>query len=289
MNRPHILITHNDLDGAGCAVVFRKVMGDKDIKIYHEGYDTIDSRIRSVFEDHHPFTITLADISPVSSEAIALLDTAAKFIDVKLYDHHKTAVDVLKGYRWAHMDVTRCGTQLLFEAIGMKYDLLKPLVDTINDYDMWIHSDKNSMRLNTLFRSFGMDRFVERCVCEPKPEFISANERLIIDIFEQKDEYYAAKAIDKAEVLCSPYGSVLVVMAEQCQSLIGERIRDRGIEVDFAAIIDLHNRKVSLRSVRKGFDVGEIAKQYGGGGHHASAGYEIEYNAVQSLVEVVMP
>jgi nanoRNase/pAp phosphatase (c-di-AMP/oligoRNAs hydrolase) len=102
------------------------------------------------------------------------------------------------------------------------------------------------------------------------------------------DFRYAQHAVDVGRVEESPMGRVLVVLAERCQSLIGEMVRKRDITVDYVAIVNLHDQTVSLRSVDPGCNVAKVAQAYGGGGHAVSAGYEFDWPIIQAVIERVV-
>ena len=283
-----ILITHDDLDGAGCSVVFTRMTDSE--HVFYENYATIDDRIMEVMKTNFNRLI-IADISPTKQETIDIMqlhiDNGA---DIVVIDHHKTADERIGHLPWARIHQTMCGTkalyQYLFDGMNSHKDL-SPFVDIVDDYDRWIHSNPESMRMNTLFRVYSMETFVIRCVGQPQPHIFSPFDEILIDTRTLEEEMYATNAIKCGEIWDSAHGRVCIVFAERQQSLIGERCRSNNIDCDYVAIIDLHGRKVSLRSVKKGFDVCSIAKLSGGGGHVASAGFEIPYNDVMKVVEAM--
>ena len=289
----NVLITHNDLDGAGCSIIFTKITNSK--HVFYEDYTTIDNRIMSVINTN-PNSIIIADISPTKQETIDAISASVRNgMNIVVIDHHKTADERIGYLPWAYIDQTVCGTKALFYYLHNYYvnsyvnthPELSPFVDIVDDYDRWIHSNPNSMRMNTLFRVYGMETFVIRCIERTQPQYFNAIDELLIDIRTLEEETYAVNAIKCSEIWDSAHGRVCIVFAERQQSLIGERCRSNNIDCDYVAIVDLHGRKVSLRSVKKGFDVCSIAKLSGGGGHVASAGFEIPYNDVMKVVEAM--
>jgi oligoribonuclease NrnB/cAMP/cGMP phosphodiesterase (DHH superfamily) len=282
-----VLITHDDLDGAGCAILMKIVIPD--IVIFHENYSTINMRIKSVLMDDNITDLFIADICP-DGEHMRMLNEFQGNINIKLLDHHKTTMEYAEQYDWVIYGEHVCGTVLIYNMLRYKYSTkitnYAELVEIINGYDLWIHDDPRSMRFNTLFQAFGMERFVERCIdYSTRPHKLLGSEIAVISVFDCQERRYANHAIDMGEISEGPCGATLIVMADRCQSLIGELVRQRKIDVDYVTIMDLHNRRVSLRSVKDDFDVTVVAKIFGGGGHAKAAGYEISYESLANFIE----
>jgi Predicted phosphohydrolase (DHH superfamily) len=143
-----VLITHNDFDGVTCAILFKIIHPNG--TYYLENYDTVDNRIKQVLEERPDF-LYITDISPQSEEVIELLN---KFGNVRLFDHHKTALH-LNNLPWATVDTTKCGAYLFYEYL-LSFPKTEPLtmwrelVFCANDYDLWLHFDPHSKVLNLL-------------------------------------------------------------------------------------------------------------------------------------------
>ena len=84
------------------------------------------------------------------------------------------------------------------------------------------------------------------------------------------------KAIDNGVMVEYQDGQVYFVFAEKYQSQIGEECRRRKLDCLYVAVVSMKDGSVSLRSVKPGFDVSAVAKNYGGGGHAAAAGYRLD-------------
>ena len=90
------------------------------------------------------------------------------------------------------------------------------------------------------------------------------------------------KAAMKGARLRSMSGMVFVdVNCPVNVSEIGEALLEEYPEVDFARIYfdvpDSGTRVVSLRSRKGGFNVADLAKELGGGGHQPAAGYAYDH------------
>ena len=149
-----ILITHDDLDGAGCAIVFKWKYPD--IEIQHHDYKTIDAIAEELWRDRSDYDqIFFADISP-SEELGSLMLDYPKFV---IIDHHKTR-EYLAGS--PHFDVGTSGTMLSYDFLWSKP--FPKFVRGVNAWDIWdLESPFRSLGkdLNLLFGYYGMDAFVD--------------------------------------------------------------------------------------------------------------------------------
>jgi len=114
-----ILITHVDLDGTGCAIVFKKKYPD--IEVEFRNHDTINKRTEELIREKNLYDkIYFADITP-SEEVGQQIVNDDKFV---LIDHHVTQ-SYLEGKRTYNLDY--CGVYLsaiyLFGNIEENYDL----------------------------------------------------------------------------------------------------------------------------------------------------------------------
>ena len=63
------------------------------------------------------------------------------------------------------------------------------------------------------------------------------------------------------------------MFAERYVSELGNRLCEMHPDLDYVAMIDISNGRVSYRSIRDNINLGtEIAHNYGGGGHPKAAG-----------------
>ena len=76
-----------------------------------------------------------------------------------------------------------------------------------------------------------------------------------------------------------------LVFAERYFSELGNRLCEMHPELDYIAMIDISDGKVSFRCTREGLDLGgEIAHSFGGGGHKKAAGSTFDVTAVRDLI-----
>jgi oligoribonuclease NrnB/cAMP/cGMP phosphodiesterase (DHH superfamily) len=272
-----VLITHTDLDGIGCAVLFR--FWKPEGTIYHANYDDVNQVARQAMQDHPGADICITDLS--------LDEDTARYIDriharLVLLDHHKTAAWMAEKYAWAHVDENRCGTTLFYDWLNrqrpridglFKHSTLALLID---DYDRWQHKVPQSRELNRLLGVMGRERFIARFAANPETAFTDT-EQIVLDLEREREQRYLEKT--EAKTFIDPEGRTMVVCyADEYASAVGERLLAEHPLAQYAAIIQPRHSAISLRSRTGGVDVSEIAKRYGGGGHPGAAGYP--YDAI---------
>ncbi len=260
-----ILITHNDLDGAGCAIIFKKAYPD--IEIQHHDYKTINGISNFLLNNKSNYDhIFFADISPDEDVGMLMLDDP-KFT---IIDHHTT-----KGYLEGsqYFDINRCGAYLSYECI--ENNIIPPFISAINAWDIWdLESPfrQYGEDLNVLFGYYGMESFVN--IFKDMRD-LSNNEKLIIKVLHKIKQDYLLEKLNQSKILIDKEGNkYLEVYVGEKQSGLGNILEFDDIpDVEYLKCINLNDGLVSLYSL--GFDVSKIAIDYGGGGHIRAAGYTL--------------
>ena len=266
-----ILITHTDLDGAGCAIAFKRIYPDIEVR-YHD-YDTIDEISEEIWDSKDEYDeIYFADITPNPKYGIRMMYDD-KFV---LIDHHITRAYL----KLAQMDnvvysMNACGAMLSMDYLNMDYD---DFIQGIDAYDRWQLDSpyrKYGVDLNLLFNYYGMDEFVARFL---KTTYVSSYDNTIINILERIEEDYFVEKLKQGNVKFDR-NSIAYFEVH-----VSEKNFNLGVLVDradfpkgckYIKTINLNDGVVGLYS--NGFDVSEIAKAHGGGGHTTAAGYQIEF------------
>ena len=259
-----ILITHDDLDGAGCAIIFRHAFPD--IEIQHHDYKTIDEIATLLWEGRSNYDrIFFADISPSEELGLMMLNDP-KFV---IIDHHKTR-EYLAGS--PNFDVSRCGTCLSYDFLWSKPFPI--FVRGVNAWDIWdLESPFRPLGedLNLLFGYYGMEVFVDEF---KNMRRISANEKVAIEVLKKIHEDYLREKADQCKVRIDLEGNrYFEVYIGERRSGLGNLLELEDFDVRYLQCINLNDGVVSLYSL--GFDVSEIAKFRGGGGHTRAAGYTL--------------
>ena len=280
-----IFLTHIDLDGAGCEVVARFFYPEEELRaVYHVDYDTVDKESRKILESCEE-QLVFADL--------AMTKETAEWIHnfypgrVELFDHHKTSMESLKDYPWAHFDLSSSGTKLLFNTLRQRMpekeipDGLANFVFYVNDYDLWIHESPMSRLFNDMLNMLGMPIFVKMMIerISNGQYFIDNTDRLYLDGAAHYKKKYFQDRVRTAMV----DGNRLVLVASRYISELSQYIRDispapeEWKDVEYIDIINLDNQTHSLRNYKNNFDVSDIAKNKGGGGHPQAAGFPVVF------------
>jgi oligoribonuclease NrnB/cAMP/cGMP phosphodiesterase (DHH superfamily) len=274
MYRVHVvrttLLTHTDLDGVGCAVVFSGARpGQGPIELVENG--AIDGRVRGALAARigdaagHEVLVTDHGVDAATADAAdEFVDAGGRFL---LLDHHRSSLH-LSGRSWATIDPDRSATGLLFDHLG-RPGAFAELVRLVEDHDLWRHHDPRSARLAALEGLLGAERFLARFTEDPSVE-LRDGERLLVDQEEARREDYLRRKVEQARVVEIGGRRWALCYAEQYQSDLAERLMSE-LGVEATAIVNPGRRTVSLRG--RGVDVSGVAERFGGGGHARAAAF----------------
>lgn len=309
------IFSHNDLDGVGCGIVAKLAFKNADVS--YCGYHNIDDRVKEFItsEEHLKYDqIFITDIS-VNKEVEELINSSSFSHKFKLLDHHATALH-LNQNEWAFVNPDgilgkNSGTNMLFEYLKMNgffknviyLDALTVFVEKIRRYDTWewktAYDDSEASSLNDLFYLYGINRFEKTFIKRLKElQICIVREGSWIMMFNDADLAVLQVDYDKKVAYINRkdkqmFSGRLVgknagfVFAEAYISELGNELADRHPELDFIAIIDLGNKKVSYRTV-KDIDLGkDVAGHFGGGGHPKASGSQIDIDSVKLVVPMI--
>lgn len=218
------------------------------------------------------------------------------FKKVHLLDHHLTAQDMVrsgllhKDLRVV-VDMNRSGATIALDESGLRDSVSPELLKIyayVEDNDLWRHDDVrcpgskqftaglNSLRINTDFAAnpAAIDQLWELdfdAVMKLGAPEMERTRALIADYVEKRYhvmlpgqvDYTIAVDIEDGDYgIISQLGHVLAVMSAS----------------DMGAVVTRQggNAKVSMRSV-KGVDTTVVSKQFGGGGHAGSSGFNVPH------------
>lgn len=311
------LFTHTDLDGIGCAIVAYLAFGRDNVDVEYCNYDDVDekaetflsnSELRNLYDK-----IFITDIS-ISEELAKAIDVWINPFNIRLFDHHATAL-WLNEYEWCEVIVEdpeygfkTCGTELFCRHLietgyfkGIKFEAAKNrdlFVQIVRDYDTWRWKELGEegivcKQVNDLFYIYGREEFINWALKRLKyygsyPEFPSFSDAdlLLLDQKQKDIDRYIEKKDKHLMVRTDAFGYTYgVIFAEQYFSELGNRLCELYPELDYVAMIDICDGKVSYRTVRDDLDVGGIiAHSFGGGGHPKAAGSTFDGWDVRDLV-----
>jgi uncharacterized protein len=224
-----------------------------------------------------------------------LLDLAQKIFHVTVIDHHKTAQADLEGLgRPAHefdVEHTIAGLYTRFDmkesgaSLAWNY-FYKPqppevcwtpqIIKYVKDRDLWLFQQPDSKEVHAWLRSQPFElphwNWLNHCLTDDAEYVRVVAEGTAILRSQQQDVENMCR--HPRWVTLGGY-SVPCVNATVLFSECGDHLCEDFPDAPFAAYyLDRSDgkRQWGLRS-RSGFDVSTIAKQYGGGGHAAAAGF----------------
>ncbi len=203
-----------------------------------------------------------------------MLEALAEDCQVVVLDHHKTSQEDLAGLAFAIFDMDRSGAGMAWDYFHPDGGPRPPLIDHIEDRDLWRFALDGTKQISSGLRSRKMDfetwDFYAWHVGQLYDDGV-AIERYIQRLCENlaEDAYIAEWSEGPVLVVNAP-GQLTSELADY----LLEMERYQGNQVLFvAAYKDMADRRLwSLRS-RGDFDVGAVGKARGGGGHKNAAGF----------------
>ena len=268
VKRP-VLFTHSDTDGAGCAVLFRAVLGPQ-AKVHFCSAADINDRVEEHLDAGRKGFLLLADVSVNERVAVKLDSYATSGPGALLLDHHQTA-EWLNRYDWALVDSGACGALWTYRALNQDGTLsaFADFARLVDDYDRWLHQDPRSTQLNQLFSLLGPQRFVQRFLANPAVAFDQI-ERLLLELDGEARESYIRKTIKTTTVHDLEGRRFGIGWADRYGSDVCHAVMT-ALDLDGVALIDVQDGRVALRS-RGDWDIAALAQRLGGGGHRNAAG-----------------
>lgn len=213
-----VLFTHDDTDGAGCAIVFIIMMMTQTniaFKVIHCSNNNVNDKIQEAWDNgtiDETTNICFGDICPSPEMAIKLQTNCRETI--RVWDHHKTSsyisdcIDGAKIVTEIEPGKPECGTSLMYRFFSKvpawnpesyNVTLLEELVENTRSYDTyeWKKTDNLlAQRLNALCKILGVERFVkryvERILCtgiDQVADFMKTN-GIYSNLIEDKDNEY---------------------------------------------------------------------------------------------------
>lgn len=263
-------ITHNDMDGAGCAILIKKCF--EQVHTAYLNYHEVDEYLKENYKMYDKIIIT--DVSA----SLGVIESLKNKCNLTLIDHHKTSVS-LKKFHFTIHEMDKSATKLTYEWLlneGHDVSAYEGMVDCINDYDIWLMQRADSLTMNILFTLLGIGRFVNRFVDNPSDQFTDY-EDLYLTIEKENQDKYIQQASNSASFFRDNEGrQAAVLFAERYNSELGNHLVVEE-NLDYVILINAQKDKVSLRS-RADIDVSEIAVKNGGGGHKNASGFSTEFD-----------
>ncbi len=202
-----------------------------------------------------------------------LLEMQAKAASIRVLDHHKSAAADLEGLDFCTFDMGRSGAGLTWDTLFAGRPRPE-LVSYVEDRDLWRFLRPYSKEINAWIgvqeQTFDAWESLSVDLHSDFADVLARGEALLLATRRYVDA--TAREARTVEILGH---SVPVVNAPyvHASELVGFLAEQEGVPFAVAWFQRGDGRfQYSLRS-KHGFDVSEIARRHGGGGHAAAAGF----------------
>lgn len=257
MNYSHVLYHANCADGFGAAYAAWTVLGEGAVYLpvrHGDAPPELPDQARVAVLDF-------------SYDRATLLQLQARLSDFLVLDHHKSARDDLRDLSWAQFDMDKSGARLAWE-FWRPGEELPELLAYVEDRDLWRWALPESREVSLALQCYPQD-FSEWSRLSVHD--LRLEGRAILNFQNQQ----ITRAVSRA--LFQEVGPHLVPTVNSClfQSEIGDELCRKYPEARFSGVyyLNQHGKEAwSLRSIGE-FDVAEVARLYGGGGHRNAAGF----------------
>ena len=301
-----IILSHeSDIDGLGNIILGKIAFKNIEYELFENPRD-LELKFRRYIENEELYQydkmfITDLSLYPPSIEMV----NRDEIIKEKLiiFDHHKGAIDAgCSQYEFSNVvikdenEIKMCGTRLFYDYLCRnnflkRSVLLDDFVELTRLEDTWEWGKNGKFGvmahdLAILFNSITREEYIERILNKMNDfnEHFKFNKEEIQIIQMKKEEYNTSinEAINEIEYFKDELGNDFgIVFAKyQLRNDIPEHIRHIGNpeKIKYIIIVAMdkgENGQKSYRLIEDGFDVNEIAKLHGGGGHIAAAAVPI--------------
>lgn len=294
------LFTHSDLDGIGCAILANLAFEDVTIQVCD--YSNVDETIQGQLTKLNKYDIVFITDLNLSDQTMICLNAASKQgLNVKLMDHHVQSLNHLDKFwvtaRIYDGDNKTCGTEIfykyLLDSTNLYYSfILSQFVKLVTMYDTWTWPSQGesgvlSKHINELLYLYGKDDFMSHMLKQlrsNKPEIeLSAFDKRILKLRQREIDDYIKERESRLQKMKYGHYNCGVVFADRFTSQCGNTICKNNLDIDFVFLISMEYGSVSLRTIKQ-VDVSKIAANYGGGGHAAAAGFQINEKFMEDVV-----
>lgn len=266
----YVLYHSNCYDGFGAAFAAWKKWGDEDTKYLPVSYGNPPPLMPGAKN------IVILDFSYPKGVLLEL----AKVADVVVLDHHKTAQEALgdlahgmKSTVNPHVvfDMNRSGALLAWNYFHPG-EAAPKFIEHLSDRDLWTFKLPGTAKIHKALVSYPMDfKLWDTFLTH------SGVQKLLYEgeTCERMYNELVSKICDAAFTQTIDGHKVPVVNTSIAWSEVGQELLERNPTTPFAASFTVFGDQImwSLRS-RPEFDVSEIAKKFGGGGHKNAAGFK---------------
>lgn len=215
------------------------------------------------------------------------LEALAQRCRLTVLDHHKTAEEDLRGLPFCRFDMKQSGAVLTWKHFFPEQPV-PLLLQYVQDRDLWTWALPDSEAINALVDTLPQDDFGAwtRMSDRLDTEFdaVLAEARCVLRYIQKSvEEICRQQTVVTIAGQTVPACCTTILQSEVCHRLL-----ELNPSAPFSACWAGSGQKIkwSLRGRPGGQDVSEVAKQFGGGGHPAAAGFSV---AAQPIVVTPRP
>jgi len=273
-----LVVTHaNCMDGNGSVLALAETFGIAPSKI-EVIFMTYGTPLEELFKRGVHRDIVMCDFSLKRDEMLEL-DRISKSLLV--IDHHKTAEDNLKGLDFCIFDMSESGASLTWKTFNEDKEL--PIVlDYIKDRDLWTWKLPDSKVVSTgLFEKVGLSDLekLDTLNIYSIAEFITPERLAVQDYIDFRIQSISGKPL----MFTFTHDGITIPMLNNAElnSEVGNVLALKYPAV-LLWFITPEGLKLSFRSSDENpisFDVSEIARSIGGGGHARAAGANFGFDS----------
>jgi uncharacterized protein len=276
---------HNDLDGLASCTIVRKAVPELKVSDCFEINYGQQFPWDMISQGEKVFMVDFC-LQPFSD-----MERLNDLADLRWIDHHKTALEEYdkwwkcdpSRYILGLREIGRAGCELTWEyCFGSKP--VPRAIKLLGAYDIWnLYADEVfEFQMGMRYDAFPLDHQFWKISLEQNDQYMEPRLQSIINIGKTviKWEDIRAKEYCKAygiETFLNGHRAIAINTGRANSQFFLSYFDPKNYEI-FIYFCRLPSRKwtVGLMSNRDDVDVGEIAKSYGGGGHHGASGFQCD-------------
>jgi oligoribonuclease NrnB/cAMP/cGMP phosphodiesterase (DHH superfamily) len=258
---------------------------------------TQDHGLEPPYNDVTGKNVLVVDFSWRTREQNDKLASLAK--SFKIFDHHKSAKEVLDGASYAVFDMERSGAGLAWDYLYGKDAPIENnprnrprpwFIDYVEDRDLWRHALPESEAVNGFIMTFAYEiQAWDQMIKTDLRDAITNGKAVQLEINKYVREIIKQTQVGSLNVLDKKYSVGLVNAPYLHISDVGNALAHRyDIGMGWFERSD-GIVQFSMRSHNPGdIDVSVIAKGFGGGGHKHAAGFQLSLTDGRKLVDQIL-
>ncbi len=195
---------------------------------------------------------------------------------VAIVDHHQSSLP-LQGQLRVHLDLSRCGSTALYQFLvetgrleaSSRWD---PLLQAVDDYDLWRPDHRDGEQLNRLFHDRGFTWYREKFAHGFEP--LTAEDRERLAALEREEALFVARQIEHA-VDFTAGGHPCAVVVVDGEGAMNEVAHALLLGGRHAVLLIKPDGRISCRTTTE-VDAARLMEEgFAGGGHPRAAGGRI--------------